>query len=546
MIRALAAGVLAALALAAPAHAFAPAPTVLDFEGLPENADAVDLYPNSGAHLQTDRCLTGGAGARAAAYFDCGVVPDGHNSAQALSVPSGSLSISFDAGQASVAMWVAAEQPFNVEGPSDQLQLEAWSDPAQTQGTELPAMDPVDLSGTGFGRPVVITAPPGGPLIRSVTISTQNGEVGGDSFHVDDITFGSDPQPDTLITSAPPASTTATSATFSFAGTQVGDTFTCQVDSQAAGPCPSPFSMDGLALGTHHFSVFAADEFGRPDATPASYDWTITSQPAPVPAPGPVDSDGDGVPDATDNCPTVANPAQADSDHDGVGDACEVAGPGNEPPVDGQTVIVHVLSGTVFVRLPATAGASRRLAQVAPIKGFVPLKGIAALPVGTTVDARRGSLALESTVDGRRISAGGRTQSITLSAGIFTIRQKRLAGGSKTRIPTDLVLKGPPGAAHACASATSQGPIKGVPRNPIRSLTASVTKGVFRVIGGAGITSGTGATWSTQDLCAGTRTLVGKGRVNVLDSATHQTFVVHAGRSLLIRARLFRARQSEA
>jgi hypothetical protein len=36
------------------------------------------------------------------------------------------------------------------------------------------------------------------------------------------------------------------------------------------------------------------------------------------------DADGDGVPDATDNCPTVPNPApQADSDGDGVGDACD-------------------------------------------------------------------------------------------------------------------------------------------------------------------------------------------------------------------------------
>ena len=36
------------------------------------------------------------------------------------------------------------------------------------------------------------------------------------------------------------------------------------------------------------------------------------------------DSDGDGRPDATDNCPLVANPTQADCDSDGVGDACEL------------------------------------------------------------------------------------------------------------------------------------------------------------------------------------------------------------------------------
>jgi len=35
------------------------------------------------------------------------------------------------------------------------------------------------------------------------------------------------------------------------------------------------------------------------------------------------DTDSDGIPDVSDNCPTIYNPDQADSDHNGVGDACE-------------------------------------------------------------------------------------------------------------------------------------------------------------------------------------------------------------------------------
>lgn len=35
------------------------------------------------------------------------------------------------------------------------------------------------------------------------------------------------------------------------------------------------------------------------------------------------DEDGDGVPDGSDNCPSVANPDQADTDDDGVGNACD-------------------------------------------------------------------------------------------------------------------------------------------------------------------------------------------------------------------------------
>ncbi len=42
------------------------------------------------------------------------------------------------------------------------------------------------------------------------------------------------------------------------------------------------------------------------------------------------DSDGDGVPDATDNCPTVANAGQEDADGDGIGDACDTGAPDDD------------------------------------------------------------------------------------------------------------------------------------------------------------------------------------------------------------------------
>jgi hypothetical protein len=64
-----------------------------------------------------------------------------------------------------------------------------------------------------------------------------------------------------------------------------------------------------------------------------------------------IDRDGDGVPDASDNCPTVYNPDQTDTDGDGIGDACEAS-----PPVGG------------IAELPALAATSAEQAA-APADG---------------------------------------------------------------------------------------------------------------------------------------------------------------------------------
>jgi len=536
-MRARAVAALAALALVVPAQAraaVAPPPTVLTFEEATDpNVDG-DVYAGAGATLTAPPSGGGSsfcgdfapraAAAAAAAPLECATITSpGRDSEQALTVTfGGELQVAFAAPQRTVSMWVSS---------FGSVTLEAWSGAPETSTLVGTLTVP---SSSAFGRAAVLTAP--AASIGSVRVSAN------DSFTVDDISFSPVPQPDTEIVSGPAAVSTSGDAAFAFAGNQPDTGFVCSLDGGADVACRSPFALSGLAAGPHTLAVGMRDRFGTVDETRAVWRWTVDLRP-PAPPPPPPDADGDGVPDASDNCPAVANPGQADADGDGVGDACEMAAPGDLPPVTGQRVVVEVLSGEVFIKLPAAS--ARRLKQTgAPISGFVPLKGQAAVPVGTIVDARRGRLSLASTVDGRRIGSGGRRQTATLAAGIFQIRQRKLASGSLKRIPTDLVLRSAPGAEVACVKTGTTGPIKGRGRNPVRGLTATIAKGSYRVLGEAAVVSAASATFATEDRCDGTRTDVGKGAVRVLARATGKTTTVRAGRSYLVRARLFAARKA--
>src|SRR5207247_321004 len=84
--------------------------------------------------------------------------------------------------------------------------------------------------------------------------------------------------PDTSITSSPSASTTSTSATFSFSSTEpTGATYSCQLDGGAFVSCISGQSYSGLPDGSHTFKVQSTDQAGNTDPTPASFTWTVDS-----------------------------------------------------------------------------------------------------------------------------------------------------------------------------------------------------------------------------------------------------------------------------
>jgi hypothetical protein len=370
-----------------------------------------------------------------------------------------------------------------------------------------------------FQRQPVAVRSSSGPRIRSIELAS------GNRVQIDDLSLA----PDTRIVSAPPAAT-GPDVSATFASDQAEARFECQIDGGAFSRCESPLALR-LAAGPHSLQVRAVDLAGVVDPSPATASWTVVPPPVVVRV---VDTDGDGVPDVPDNCPADPNPGQADGDRDGVGDACELLPPGDLPPVAGVRTIVRAVAGEVFVRLPRRA---RR--TVAQSSGFVPLKGVASVPVGSTVDTRKGRVALTSAADYRRASSPRhREQSGSFATAIFKIKQRREQRVSARAARTDLQLRTPPGAGRICAT-SGRVPLKGV----VRTMSATAS-GSFATIGGAGTTLVNGsATWLMSDRCDGTLTEVGRGRVSVRDRVRDRTVKVRSGQAYFVAKRLFTPRK---
>ena len=298
------------------------------------------------------------------------------------------------------------------------------------------------------------------------------------------------------------------------------------LDGQPSSACSSPLTLTGLSQGAHSLRVLAQDGYGATDIrTPARYDFTIATN---------RDGDRDGVPDASDNCPDKPNSDQADSDKDGVGNACEVLPPGDKPPTAGVTTVVRLISGDVFVKLPvATKLGFDGMRAPFQETGFVPLKGVASVPVGSTVDARDGELKVETAENGYPASdRRARRSAIQARIGMFKIEQARKKKHAKksAAIGTDIRQVSPPGAESKCASRTSKG--------VVRSLSM-VAKGVVRAVGGAAPTTALSASFISTDRCDGSLTEVAKGKVTIAVKGQRKPVTVKAGRAYFVRQRLF-------
>jgi hypothetical protein len=483
-MRLLLATLVAAVLLAAPARAQTPAPTVATFDGGPptgmfDTRCAGDVVASDG--------WNGGAFWRALC-------------------PNSDLRIQVQPAARVVEFFVRTPQGGGT------LEIRAC-------GTSLCDGDEIEEltrpAATGWTA-VVLEDRTGGARIANVLISVPMGSADA-VLDIDDISYSPYDQPDTTIGTGPPFPLSINSS--------LGGTFLCVVDASTVVACASPFSPAGFAVGAHTLRAAATDVYGRPDISPALTTFTVS----PPPPPPVTDTDGDGVPDATDNCPVAANANQADADKDGVGDACDLLPPGDVPPAPGKTAVVRTLSGEVFVKLPG-----RSLKQNG---GFIPLKGVASIPVGSTVDARKGELEMSSAANGFAASdKRAKQQSARIRAGIFAVRQNRLKKGAAkaASISTDIGLLTPPGSESACI----KGPAKGI----VRSLSM-VAKGFYRTVGGASTATARNATFVTTDRCDGTITEVGKGRVTLAVKSSKKPIVIRAGGAYLAKAKLFRARK---
>lgn len=143
-------------------------------------------------------------------------------------------------------------------------------------------------------------------------IATDSGG-GGFGWGIDDIGVHScaadSTGPDTAFGDGGPAEGSAVSAaaaTFSFTTPEVGGTFRCKVDSGPYAPCRSPRTVEGLAEGTHTFSVAAVDPGGLVDPTPATRSWTV-DQTAPTASISTPATDGVTLHDVTPTLTFSAN-----------------------------------------------------------------------------------------------------------------------------------------------------------------------------------------------------------------------------------------------
>ena len=289
----------------------------------------------------------------------------------------------------------------------------------------------------------------------------------------------------------------------------------------------APDATTGAAAGIHYADATLAGSVGpRSQATTYHFDWGLTTAYGASTAEAPAGSGAAPVavtaaiaglaPSSLYHFRVVAtNGAGTTTGGDGTF-TTGVAPPTVTPPfglppatrpVFGQSAKISTVSGAVFVNLPGRTD-------------YLPLSAASTVPVGTTIDARAGTVRLTNVRD-----RSGKLQTGKFWGGSFIVRQSRAK-----RAPTVLTLAAPIDCSRAPAFVA---PKKG----HVRQLWGSDNHGRFVTRGRSAVATVRGTAWFMRDTCAGTLVKVTRGSVSVRDLVKHRTVVVTAGRSYLARVR---------
>lgn len=193
--------------------------------------------------------------------------------------------------------------------------------------------------------------------------------------------------------------------------------------------------------------------------------------------------------------------------------------PGDAPEADpepelGATVALEATDGTVRVRTPGSSG-------------YVSLGDVAALPVGTVVDATRGTVELRSALP------DGSTQTGTFRGSRFKIRQ----GGAGNGLVHLHLRGGNLAACRARAGTSVPASTAAARRKPVRRLWGSDRGGRFRTHGRDSVATVRGTRWNVTDRCRGTVTRVSEGAVDVRVRSNGSVIRVAAGERHFARHR---------
>jgi hypothetical protein len=204
--------------------------------------------------------------------------------------------------------------------------------------------------------------------------------------------------------------------------------------------------------------------------------------------------------------------------------------PAPAPPELGRSANVTPVSGLVFIKLPDGRSA-----------GFIPLTEARQVPIGSEIDARRGTLQIVLATSNK-----GKRQQARLEGGVFSVGQIR-TGPDKGLTTFTLKENAFPGApSYAGCKAGKHARTAGtmiqvaqaakLSAKVLQTLRASEDHGSFRTQGRYSSATVRGTQWVTEERCDGTFTKVRRGTVSVLDFHTDKTITLHAGQGFLAKA----------